>query len=213
MPRKPAEPSAGSTRVVKTSEILVDTVIELMETTNPDDIRIEDVLAKSGVSSGSLYHHFGSFPGLIDQAIVSWYSADVDSGIAVLTKAIAEATDVPSLTAGLRAATVRAMHSNRAANRFGRAQVMARAAANQRFRDALLPHQERLTTAFEGMFRDLQARGLVDPAVDPVAGSLFVQSYNLGFVVNDVSGHPAADDAVVDIIMRVLERAFFVRTD
>lgn len=192
-----------------TRDRLIDTVVHLMETTNPDDVRIEEVLATSGISSGSLYHHFDNFPDLINQAIVARYSDDVDVGIAILTAAVTEAMDVESLTEGIRKATTRAMSSTRASVRFNRSQVMGRAAANQRFREALLPHQERLNHAYADLFRQLQRKGLVEPDVDPVAGSMLIQSYSMGFVINDVSGNPADDETVVDIIMRMLDRTFF----
>jgi AcrR family transcriptional regulator len=196
-------------RVHPTRTALVDTVIELLDTRNPEDIRIEDVLSRSGISSGSLYYHFDDFPDLIDQSIIALYATDIDLGIAILADAVENATDISSLRDGLLAATTRAFLPGRSVHRFHRSQVMARAAANQRFRDALLPHQERLDEAYAELFRRLQAKGLVDSAVDPAAGALFVQAYSFGMVINDITDHPVSHDAVVDVIMRVLETAFF----
>lgn len=211
MARKPAAPAAENTGVTtrSTRQRLIDTVVDIMETTNPEDVRIEDVLSDSGISTGSLYHHFENLPDLIDQAIVARYSDDIDVGIEILSKAVKDATDIDSLTKGLRRATERAMSRNRASVRFNRSQVMARAASNERFREALRPQQERLNDAYADLFRQLQAKGLVDPGVDPVASSFLIQAYNMGFVINDVSGNPASDRAVVDIIMRMLEQTFF----
>lgn len=211
MARKPAAPAAENTgtKARTTRQKLIDTVVDIMETTNPEDVRIEDVLSDSGISTGSLYHHFENLPDLIDQAIVARYSDDIDVGIEILSKAVKDATDIDSLTKGLRRATERAMSRNRASVRFNRSQVMARAASNERFREALRPQQERLNDAYADLFRQLQAKGLVDPGVDPVASSFLIQAYNMGFVINDVSGNPASDRAVVDIIMRMLEQTFF----
>jgi len=189
---------------------LIDTVVSLLETTNPEDVRSEDVLAQSGISSGSLDYHCDNFPDLIDQAIMSRYAADIDVGIEILEQAVENAADFTSPVAGIRAATRRTFDRNRASQRFQRSQVMARAAANQRFRDALKPHQERLNESWADLFRSLQAKGLLDPAVDPVAGSLFVQAFSMGFVVNDVSDYPVDDEAVVALIMQVMEKTFFI---
>lgn len=193
-----------------TRATLIATVLELLETTNPEDVRMDDVLSASGLTSGSLYYHFENFGDLIDQAIITRHSADVDLGVAILAEAIALATDRATLVAGLRAATARAIGAARSTERFHRAQVMARAAANPRFRDALAPHQDRLNDAWADLFRRLQAKGLVDPTVDPLAGGLFAQAYSLGMVLNDVSGHPATEDALVTVVMQVLERSFLV---
>jgi len=211
MAKRVIEAPSGMKRIGSTTtrDRLIDAAVELMATTNPDDVRVEDVFAVSGISSGSLYYHFANFSDLIDQAIIARYAQDIDVGIGILTNAIVDATDIESLTTGLRKATVRAMAAQRSSVRFNRSQVMARAAANERFRTALLPHQERLNHAFADMFRQLQMKGLVEPDVDPVAASFLIQAYNMGFVVNDVSGNPADDAAVVDVIMRMLDRTFF----
>lgn len=192
-----------------TREVLIDTVVNLLETANPEDIRVEEVLSRSGVSPGSLYHYFENFSDLIDQAIIARYVADIEVSIELSSRLAADVTDLRSLGSGLRATTARAMQPDRARQRFNRAQVMARAAAKPRFREALLPHQERLNLALADHFRTLQDKGLVDPGVDPVVGGLFIQAYSMGFVVNDVSGYPADEEAVVALLMRVLERAFF----
>jgi len=192
-----------------TRQLLIDSAVQLMETTNPEDVRIEDVLAQAGLTSGAIYHHFDNFPDLVDQAVIHRYIADLEASYEAVAQIIAAATDVKSLAAGLRATTTRGMAADRANQRFARAQVMARAAANQRFGEALRPHQMRLNDVYSGLVEELQAKGLFDPAVDPVAGALFVQAYSLGFVVNDVSGNPAADEEIVALILRVLERSFF----
>jgi AcrR family transcriptional regulator len=211
MPRS----SVGRPAIRNRSEVhptrvaLIDAVVELLETKNPEDIRIEDVLSLSGISSGSLYYHFDGFPDLIDQAIISLYATDIDLGIAILAAAAENATDLSSLREGLRAATTRAFKANRAVHRFHRTQVFARAAANQRFREALVPHQQRLDAAYADLFRGLQAKGLIDSTIDPTAGALFVQAYSFGMVINDITDHPVGTDDVVAVVMRVLEKSFF----
>jgi AcrR family transcriptional regulator len=202
--------SSDDLRVHPTRVALIDAVLELLKTKNPEDIRIEDVLAHSGISSGSLYYHFDNFPDLIDQAIISLYATDIDLGIAILAAAVENATDLTSLREGLRAATARAFQTDRAVHRFHRTQVFARAAANQRFRTALVPHQQRLDAAYADLFRRLQAKGLIDSVIDPAAGALFVQAYSFGMVINDITDHPVSSDNVVEVVMRVLERSFFI---
>ena len=205
--------SSENRRPNPTRGVLISTVVGLLETANPEDVRVEEVLSRAGVSPGSLYHHFENFSDLIDQAIIARYVADIDVSIEISRRLAAEVTDLRSLGRGLRATTARAMHPDRERERFNRAQVMARAAAKPGFREALLPHQERLNAASADLFRTLQGKGLIDPTVDPVVGGLFIQAYSMGFVVNDVSGHPADEDAVVELLMHVLERAFFAEED
>ena len=73
-------------RLHPTRQTLIATVIELLETTSPEDIRVEQVLTPSGTSVGSLYHHFNDLADLIDQAIITRYTADIDVSIAALAE-------------------------------------------------------------------------------------------------------------------------------
>ena len=74
----------GSGRVTPTSEYqeqrtrpqhpnaqrLLDVTIELLDSTPLEQISLATVLELSGVSNGSLYHHFDDFRDLVEQAAV-----------------------------------------------------------------------------------------------------------------------------------------------
>lgn len=192
-----------------TRDVLIETVIQLLETRNPEDLKVEDVLTQSGISSGSLYHHFKDLAGLIDQAMIVRYSDDIDISITALTNVITSATDIPSLSAGLLTTTMRTQSPERGGPRFIRAQTMTRAAINESFRQALAPEQNRLTDAITDLWRELQEKGLFDPSTDPRSGAVFIQAYNIGLIVNDISDEPVDHDAYVALITRMLEKSFF----
>lgn len=191
-----------------TRKTLIDTVIELLETTSPEDIRVEQVLTPSGTSVGSLYHHFNDLADLIDRAMITRYTADIDVSIAAITEVVQGATDRQSLLEGFRQNTARTQGPQRGSHRFYRAQTMTRAVVNERFREALASEQKRLTDAIADMWRELQDRGFFDPDLDPRVGSVFIQAYSLGLIVNDVSSEPIDPDAYVAFISRMLERTF-----
>ena len=191
-----------------TREVLITTVVQLLEVKGPEDLKVEEVLGQSGISVGSLYHHFENFGDLIDQAVIARYAADIDANIEALVAVVVGATDRASLAAGLRGTTVRTVSPDRAAQRSIRSQVMARAMTSERFREALLPHQQRLTDAVADLVRELQERGLFDARLDPVAASIFIQAYSMGLVVNDASGHPADQETLVALVVQVIERSF-----
>lgn len=193
-----------------TRQVLIDTVALMLETSNPESLKVEEVISKSGISTGSMYHHFEDFSDLIDQAIIARYADDIDVSIDALTAVVAGATDSTSLFRGLLTATERTLVPEREAQRFLRVQVMARAASSERFRAALIPHQQRLTDALADLIRELQEKGLYDRAIDPMAGSVFIQAYSMGLVVNDVVGHPVHEDALVALVMRMHDNTFFV---
>ena len=49
-----------------TAQKLVDTVIEMLQTTSYNNIKSENVLVRSGITRGPLYHHFADFDDLIE---------------------------------------------------------------------------------------------------------------------------------------------------
>ena len=85
---------------------------------------------------------------------------------------------------------------------------MTRAVTNPRFREALASEQKRLTDTIAELWSELQDRGLFDPTLDPKVGSVFIQAYSMGLIVNDVSSEPIDPDAYVAFISRMLERTF-----
>lgn len=192
-----------------TRDALIEAVVWLLETKNPEDIKLDEVLSLSGISSGSLYHHFGDLSGLIDQAMIARYSDDVDISISALTQMVSHATDASSLARGLLPTTERTQSPERSAQRLIRAQTMARAATNERFRTLFEPEQQRLNDAIADLVRELQSKGLFESSVDAEAAAVLIQAYNLGFIINDVSGKPVNQQSWVNLISRMLERTFF----
>jgi AcrR family transcriptional regulator len=193
-----------------TQRALIDAVVELLEIMRPEDIKVEDVLERSGISSGSLYHHFENLADLIDHAMIARYSDDIDASIAALTQLARTVTTTGELAAGLLGSTVRTASEDRRDQRAIRVQTMTRAASSERFRAVLAPEQQRLNDAVADVWRELQLKGLFDPSLDPAAGSVFVQAYNLGLIVNDMTENPVDQAALTALIHRMLERSFFV---
>lgn len=192
-----------------TRDALITTVLELLETTNPDDIKVHEVLEKSGISVGSLYHHFDDLSDLIDQAMIGRYAEDVDARIDALSQIVQGAHDKKTLMEGFSLAS-RVTHApDRSSVRFYRAQTMTRAVTHEQFRAALAVEQKKLTDAIADLFHDLQQRGLFTAELDAQAASMFIQAYSLGFIVNDISVESVDHDAYVALLDRMVERLFF----
>lgn len=192
-----------------TRKKLIEAVTDLLETTSPEDVRVDEVLGRSGISVGSLYHHFDDLTDLINQAIITRYSADIDVSIAAITSVVRGSQDRESLLEGFRQNTERTQSPDRGAHRFHRAQTMTRAVTNPRFREALAAEQKRLTDTIADLWRELQDKGFFDPNLDPKVGSVFIQAYSMGLIANDVSIEPIDPDHYVAFISRMIERTFF----
>jgi AcrR family transcriptional regulator len=126
-------------KVHPTRDALIDTVARLLETKNPEDIKVDEVVSESGISSGSLYHHFRDLTDLVDHAMVARFANYSNRNIDALVQASILAKDRASLSSLLRSYAATVIATDRKPERFMRAQVMARAASDERFRALLIP--------------------------------------------------------------------------
>jgi len=191
-----------------TKERLIAVTMSMMDGDRPDKVHIDEVLLQSGISKGSLYHHFNDFSELIEAAMISRFSILVDASIGLIEKVVHESKDRDEFMAGLRHVTRATQDKAMSANRFERARALGMAGSNLRFRSALAVEQDRLTSALEDLFRESQNRGWLSTQFNPHAGAVLIQAYTLGQVINDVSDHSYNNDDWVALIDLILDRVF-----
>jgi len=200
--RKPAK-AAHPTR-----ELLLSTTVGLLEEFAPEELTSEQVLVVSGVSRGSLYHHFEDFPDLIAAAQVARFARFVDQSIEVLSSVLTQATDRASLLEGLRKVTEATQSPDRAPLRLERAGALAAAGSDERMRRMLAEEQARLTDALTDLVQQAQARGLYRQDFDARACAVLIQAYTLGRLVDDIVEEQVDPAAWNDLIMQVIIRVF-----
>lgn len=191
-----------------TRQLLIDTTMVLLDQLAPEEITSEDVLHQSGISRGSLYHHFEDFAELLAAAQVARFAEVVDQSIVGLTKVLTTVTDRASLLAGLSRVTAATQAPERAAMRFERARALATAGSDERMRRMLGVEQARLTDALTDLIREAQEQGLYRKGFDPRACAVLIQSYTLGKVVDDVVDTPVDPEAWNDLISQIIDRVF-----
>lgn len=180
----------------------------MLDGDRPDKVQIDEVLLKSGISKGSLYHHFNDFSELIEAALVRRFSIFVDASIGLIEKVMNESQSREEFMAGLRFVTRATQNPDLSANRFERSRALGMAGSNLRFRNALAVEQDRLTSALEDLFRESQNRGWLSIRFNPRAGAVMIQAYTLGQVINDVSDTQYSNDDWVELIDLMLDRVF-----
>lgn len=191
-----------------TRQRLIDTTVTLMDGENPDKVHVDEVLSLSGISKGSLYHHFNDFGDLIEAALVQRFSLGVDASISALMNLLTTAQSREDVYEGLTAITMDISSPERHAARFERCRSLGMAGANDRFRERLAVEQDRLTSALADIFREAQAKGWMNSDFDPRAAAIFIQAYTLGFAIDDVSSNHVNRADWVALIDRVITRVF-----
>jgi len=164
-------------RAVATVQRAIDAAIELLDEQGDDRLRLSDVTKRSGVSNGSLMHHFGTRDGLVAAALAT----RLDRGIVARLRML---EDLPSggdaLGPWLATLLVGLGRSDRAAARQARFRALAFAR-----------HHPELRTALVGSFRTLerelgdrlgtgQQGGLVIDGLPSSALVVVSESYSVG---------------------------------
>jgi AcrR family transcriptional regulator len=183
-----------------TKRALVQTVLDQLKTKKPSDLTSELILETSGISKGSLYHHFEDFDDLIETAQVFRYAAYVDQSIHILTKVFQTAKNGDEMLVELKQLTKFTQSPNLMSQRMDRATSISLANANPRMMQKLNAQQDRLNEALIDIFREARDRGWINPDVDLHAGAVFIQAYTLGIIINDVSGKKLDNKAWTDLI-------------
>ena len=198
-------------RLHPTKELLLMTVVKLLETKTPEELNSDEVLELSGVSKGSLYHHYQDFPELIEEALVFRFGQFVDRSVSMLTTAMTSSRSREQLLQQVKEVTKVTQSEALKANRFERVGAIDKAIRQERMAKKLGEEQERLTQALADLFRESVEKGFGDPTIDPRAVSIMVQAYTLGKVVDDFTPNHVDPDKWTDLIDLILERVFFTR--
>ena len=187
---------------------LIETTAQLLESHFPQDIQVDEILEKSGISKGSLYHHFEDLGELLEAAQVTRYAIWVDRSIGLMTPLLSEAKTRDDIIESLGRATVYTQSSEYKSTRFNRARTLANSESSERFHRALGAEQERLTAALEDLVQEAKNKGLFKAEVDSRAVAIFIQSYTLGKIVDDITPMPISqeiwDNFIVDMLVATM---------
>ena len=183
---------------------LIETAAELLENQFPEAIQVDEILDKSGISKGSLYHHFEDLGELLEAAQVSRYAKWVDRSIGLIVPVLSAAKTRDDIIDGLRKVTTYTQSPDYKATRFARARTLANSETTTRFQQALGIEQDRLTAALEDLVQEAKNKGLFKAEIDSRVVAVFIQSYTLGKIVDDIVPNPMKQEKWDEFIVNML---------
>ena len=199
----------GAKSLHPTKQTLIDTVVTLMDTQPAMEVNSDQVLEISGISKGSLYHHFEDFPELVEHAMVARFARFVDNSVVMLKGVIASAKTRADLVEGLKKVTRATQAQELTRHRSERVTAIAKAIRIPRMKALLGEEQERLTDALADLFRESVERGWGDPTLDPRIVGVMVQAYTIGKIVDDITPTRMDAENWNQAIDSVLDKVFF----
>jgi AcrR family transcriptional regulator len=179
-------------------------MISLLDQKAPEQINVDEVLSVSGISKGSLYHHFEDFGDLLEVAYLRRFAAYVDLSSESIAEVIATSTSRDEMLTGLRVITRRTQAPELAGVRLERLSAIGLASGNDRFRARLAVEQQRLTDALADLVREAQVKGWFRSDFPPHVVAVFVQAYTLGRVLDEIAESPVDNDEWVAFIDHML---------
>lgn len=188
-----------------TKQLLIKTALALMESKLPTEISVDEILSNSGISKGSLYHHFEDLAELLEAAQVEKYAQWVDRSIEQLIAVVGKSSTIHDFEKGLMQVTRVTQSNEYADTRYMRARTIANSVQSERFRKALADVQAHLTDALEDIIREADEKGFLQDGTDHRATAVFIQSYTLGKILDDVVGNDLDSEKwnlMIDKLMR-----------
>lgn len=168
-----------------TRQQLLDVTVEMLDEVSHEDLTMAIVLEKANVSKSSLYHFFEDFKDLLGEALLERFRRSVLTD--VTKEAARKSKSQEDYFIALDKITTLVQSRGRATIRFERAQILGRARKDEKFRLALGIIQQELTDALTEAFAVAQDKGFLTTTFEPRTIAVFVQSYTLGKVVDDLT--------------------------
>ena len=183
---------------------LTEAAVTLIDEHGPQGFTVEQLLEKSNISKGSLYHHFEDFQDVIMQAQVLRFARYVEEDIAALTNVLLASTSREDMFVRLDLISRTTHDSARSVRRADRIEILAGSRHSEKMKNALAPTQARLTGAIADLVREMKAKEFISEDLDPGSVAVFIQAYSLGLIVNDVSNEPIDLEAWHTMISRMV---------
>lgn len=191
-----------------TAALLCKTVEQMLNEKKPDLITAEEVLEKSGISKGSLYHHFEDLSDLIETTLIIRYAHWIDLSIRSMSKLLETGKTTKSLKEGLFKVTYATQSDAMSKTRLERAQIVALTQNNPRLLKKFTSETDRMTSSFEDLIREVIDRKLFKPNLEPRTIAIFIQAYTFGLVLNDLSENKVEYENWVTLINQIIGEVF-----
>lgn len=191
-----------------TRERLIEVTVELLGSKGPGEINVDEVLTASGISKGSLYHHFDDLADLVDEALAFRFAHYVDLSIASIVPILSSVHSREEIFAGIASITEATQSVDFRANRLERVQTVGRAARNPHLRELINAEQRRLNGALADLIREAQIQGWFSREFDAMSAAVLIQAYTLGRSLDDITDPHLDPKKWTDLIHRLVEKTF-----
>jgi AcrR family transcriptional regulator len=193
--------SLGATTVERALKV----VGEILDAGGEASLRLADVSRRSGVSVGSLYHHFGSREGLISAARERQFTKSLPSQVKDEVAYLAAASSPEEFLDRFDEVSRAGDDPQRAVGRRRRFEMIGAAARRPGHLGGILGMQTAHVDLFEELVRSIKARGWLPDDVDARAFALLLHATSMGRVLLEIDEEPVSLDDWHRVVRSVVE--------
>ena len=194
-------------RSQQTYKLLLESAMEVLRTSSPEDLRIPEICKKCDTNSASAYYHFGSKEGLVTKAYVELYKQnrqpDVE-GFELMAQVATSARDVILIFEG--SITDPATSQERKNSRNIRSRVYAAALVNPDLASELADLQDEYLDRTTKAMETFQRKGLASQTLSAHQYAVLLESLFVSRSINDTHANPESDESWAQIAVEVLNR-------
>lgn len=183
-------------------DIILEAAVDELTEQGIEGVRIEHILAKSGSSFSSLYHHFGSRENLITAALVAIFQNPVNDDISMFIEQSANSKNLDEVIAILTKRLKAILMPAGADYRQTQFRIIAASLDRPELREALQEGQRQLAQRLEAHFGSLQAIGALPVDARPTEIAWFFLQMAMGLVVTDINPEEITNQERVDLVMK-----------
>jgi len=190
-------------------DLILQAAADLLAEHGEGGFKMNDVIERSGCSTGTIYYYFGSRQRLVDAVRAMQFDPQADTRAANELQRLGDALEAATTPEELLAPVTEFLQSltwdQDLDELWKTVDFIGLAHSKPGVREVVADSLKQQTETYAAGFALLQEKGLVDPALDPWAVAVFVQAFMVGRIIGMIDGtENLKDQAWNDVVMRFL---------
>lgn len=192
-PKTKSIPQPKQERAKDTVQLVIDATNRAIEGGGESSVRIQELSAQTGVSIGSIYHHFGDRDGLIRATYVHNFASSIQEDIARAKRFMGKMHSTEEIAAHYDEMLRFLVEHFKHVPADKRASIIGNTTGRPLLRAALAEVQHELTEQLTEVMELLQERKMLKPHLSPRAAAVMTLGMLHGRIVAEIDSSPVSD--------------------
>lgn len=192
-PRTRSIPQPKQARAKDTVNLVISEANRAIENGGESSVRIQEISAQTGVSIGSIYHHFGDRDGLIRATYVHNFAANIQEDIARARRFMNKMHSTQEIAEHYDEMLAFLVDHFKHVPADKRANIIGNTTGRPLLRAALAEVQHGLTEQLTEVMQLLHDRGMLKPHLSPRAAAVMVLGMLHGRIVAEIDTSPVSE--------------------